>query len=107
MFLDHHKEVPIVVVVKEGEPIEKDVVHLSMPPTFKAKCYQTMWTLGNHLHVSSVEEHLTTCDNGVTSIFEQECVLGPKTRFCKTRIFRMGSRNIKVELWGTKSCFVV
>jgi hypothetical protein len=79
MFLDHHKEVPpfsiwikssIVVVVKEGEPIEKDVVHLSMPPTFKAKCYQTMWALGNHLHVSSVEEHLTTCDNGVTSIFE-------------------------------------
>jgi hypothetical protein len=48
-----------------------------MPPTFNAKSYQTMWAFGNHLHVSSVEEHLTTCDNGVTSIFEQECVLRP------------------------------
>jgi hypothetical protein len=66
----------IVIVVKEGEPIEKDVVHLSMPPTFEAKSYRTTWAFGNHL-LSNVEGHLTTCDNGVTSIFEQECVLGP------------------------------
>jgi hypothetical protein len=49
----------IVVVVKEGEPIEKDVVHSLMPLAFEAKSYQTMWAFGNHLHVSSVEEHLT------------------------------------------------
>ncbi len=36
-----------------------------------------MWAFSNHIQVSSVEKHLTTHDNGVTIIFEQECVLGP------------------------------
>jgi hypothetical protein len=36
-----------------------------------------MWAFGNHIWVSSVEEHLTMHDSGVTTIFEQECVLGP------------------------------
>jgi hypothetical protein len=68
----------IVTAIKEGDKIEKDVVHLSMPPTLEDRSYQTMWAFRNHNHVSSVEVHLTTQDNGtITSIFEQECVSGP------------------------------
>jgi len=48
-------------------------MHMSMPLMHEAKCYWTMWVFGNHIHVSSVEECLTKCDNGVTN-FEQECV---------------------------------
>jgi hypothetical protein len=65
----------IVVVIKNGDVIEKDVVHMLMPLTFEAKSYQAMWAFGNHIHVSSAEEHLTTFDNGVPKTFEQECVL--------------------------------
>jgi hypothetical protein len=36
-----------------------------------------MWVFGNHIRVSSAKEHLTTHDNGVTTIFEHECMLGP------------------------------
>jgi hypothetical protein len=34
-----------------------------------------MWAIGNHIHVSSAEKHLTTFDNGVATTFEQECVM--------------------------------
>jgi hypothetical protein len=36
-----------------------------------------MWAFSNHIQVSSVEKHLTIHDNGVTTIFEQECVPRP------------------------------
>jgi hypothetical protein len=36
-----------------------------------------MFVFGNHIHVASVEEHLTTRDNGVVATFEQAYVLGP------------------------------
>jgi hypothetical protein len=81
-----------------------------MPPTFNAKSYQTMWAFGNHLHVSSVEEHLTTCDNGVTSIFEQECVLRPIDQrwvFAKLEYVGWVDEISKLNYGGTKSCFVV
>jgi hypothetical protein len=55
--------------------IERDVVHMLMPPTFEAKSYCAMWAFGNHIHVSSVKKHLTTFDNGVVATFEQECVM--------------------------------
>jgi DNA gyrase/topoisomerase IV subunit B len=32
----------IITTFKERETIEKDVVHMSMPPTFKAKYYHVM-----------------------------------------------------------------
>jgi hypothetical protein len=50
---------------------------MSMPPTLEANPYQAMWAYSNYIHVSSVEEHLTTCDNGVATIYEQKCVFGP------------------------------
>jgi hypothetical protein len=36
-----------------------------------------MYAFGNHLHVSRGEEHLTTRDNGIVIMFEQECVSRP------------------------------
>jgi hypothetical protein len=36
-----------------------------------------MYVFGNHIHVASVEEHLTTRDNGLVATFEQAYVLGP------------------------------
>jgi hypothetical protein len=36
--------------------IEKDVVHMLMPPTFEVKSYQAMWAFGNHIHVSNAEQ---------------------------------------------------
>ncbi len=65
----------IIVAIKNGDVIERDVVHMLMPPTFEAESYWAMWTFGNHIHVSSVKKHLTTFDNGVVATFEQECVM--------------------------------
>lgn len=65
----------IVVAIKNGDVIERDVVHMLMPPTFEAESYWAMWTFGNYIHVSSVKKHLTTFDNGVVATFEQECVM--------------------------------
>jgi len=68
-FQNHLKELPplpmwiknsIVTTIKEGGIIEKNVVHLSMPPTCEARSYRSMWAFGNHIRVSSVEEHFTT-----------------------------------------------
>ncbi len=48
MFLDHLKEVPpflewirnsITTIVKEEDKIEKNLVHVSMTPTFEARSY--------------------------------------------------------------------
>jgi hypothetical protein len=36
-----------------------------------------MYAFGNHIHVVSVEEHLTTNDSGVNATFEHVCVSGP------------------------------
>jgi hypothetical protein len=83
----------IVTTIKEGDKIEKDVVHLSMPPTLEDRSYRTMWAFGNHNHVSSAEVHSTTRDNGtIVAIFEQECVSGPndKKPMVATRICGMG-----------------
>jgi hypothetical protein len=33
-----------------------------------------MYAFWNHIHVTSVEEHLTTYDNGVAATFEQTSV---------------------------------
>jgi hypothetical protein len=54
----------IVITIKNGDVIKKDVVHMLMPPTLEAKSYRAMWAFGNYnICVSSVEEHLTTCDS--------------------------------------------
>jgi len=47
--------------------------HMSMPLTLKARSYQAMHVFDNHIHIISVEEHLTTFNNGVAIIFEQQC----------------------------------
>ncbi len=48
MFLDHLQELPpflewiqnaIATTVKEGKVIERDVVHMSMPPTLEVQSY--------------------------------------------------------------------
>ncbi len=39
----------IAIIIKEGDIIEKDVVHLSMPPTFEAKSCWIMLAFGNHI----------------------------------------------------------
>ncbi len=83
MFPDYLKEVPpfpkwirnsITIIVKKGDKIEKDVVHVSMPPTLEAKNYRVMWVFSNHIRVLGAREHLIMHDNGVTTIFEHECV---------------------------------
>ncbi len=44
----------------------------------RSKCnWKRCGAFENHIHVSSVDEHLTTCDRGVMTGFERECVLGP------------------------------
>jgi len=43
---------------------------MSMPPTLEAWSYSVMYVFGNHIWVSSVEEHLTTFDNVVVATFE-------------------------------------
>jgi len=43
----------------------------------EATTYRAMYAFGNHLHVSRGEEHLTTRDNGIVIMFEQECVSRP------------------------------
>lgn len=47
-----------------------------MPPTLEDRSYRSMYAFGNHIHVVSAKEHLTTHDNGVIATFEQACVLG-------------------------------
>ncbi len=59
----------ITIAIKKGETIEKDVVHISMPP-IEVKSYQTMWVLVLIFMFLSVKEHLTTCDSGVVVTFE-------------------------------------
>jgi len=86
VFPNYLKEVPpfpewirnsITTIVKEGDKIEKDVVHVSMPPTLEAKNYRVMWVFSNHIRVLGVEEHSTMHDSGVTTIFQHECVSRP------------------------------
>jgi len=38
---------------------------MSMPPTLEATTNCAMYAFGNHLRVSSGEEHLTTRDSGI------------------------------------------
>jgi len=52
-----------------------------MPLTLEAKLYRSMYyAYENHIHLASVEKHLTTCDSGITTTFEETCVLGPHDR---------------------------
>jgi hypothetical protein len=44
----------------DWDTIDKNIMHVSMPPTLEAISYQTMYSYGNHIHVSSVEENLTS-----------------------------------------------
>lgn len=49
---------------------------MSMSPSLETRSYQSMWAYGNHIQVSSVEEHLSMIDCGVAIVFEQECQSG-------------------------------
>jgi hypothetical protein len=62
--------------IKHGEIIDEDV-HMSMPPTLEATTYRAMYAFGNHLYVSSGEEHSITRDSSIVATFEEECVLAP------------------------------
>jgi hypothetical protein len=44
-----------VVALNDGDTIDEDIVHMSMPPTLKAMPYQTMYVYGNHIRVTTVE----------------------------------------------------
>ncbi len=61
----------IASAIRNGEIIDKDTVHMSMLPRLEAMSYQSMYAYGNHIHVSSVEEHLKISDCGVVVYFEQ------------------------------------
>lgn len=68
----------IVTIIKARDTsIEKDVVHMFMKPTLEAWSYRGMQNFGNHFKVASAKKHLITNDNGVATIFQQECVLRP------------------------------
>ncbi len=67
----------IAMAFNDGDTIDKDVVHMSMLPTLETMSYQAVYVYGNHIHVISVEEHLTISDYGVMATFEQECVSSP------------------------------
>ncbi len=43
----------IATTIKKGDIIDKDIMHMSMPPMLEAKSCQTMWAFGNHIRVSS------------------------------------------------------
>ncbi len=50
---------------------------MSMLPTLEATTCCAMYAFGNHLCVSSGEEHLMTRDNAIAAMFQQECVSRP------------------------------
>ncbi len=116
MFLDHLQELPpflewiqnaIATTVKEGKVIERDVVHMSMPPTLEVQSYWTMWKFGSHIHVSSIKEHLTTCDNGVITTFEQECVSWPNDQLLQNWSMWDGLKKILELNYGVLTMVVL
>ncbi len=62
--------------IKDGEEIDKDTLHMSMPPTLATTSYHLIYALGKHIKVSSVE-HLKTLDSGVLTTFEHACISRP------------------------------
>ncbi len=79
-----------------------------MPHTLEVRSYWSMYAFGNHIHVVSVKKHLTTYDSGVVATFEQACVSGPNTNYCKIGLCTVGWENPKAKLWGVEYCgFVV
>jgi len=62
--------------IRNGEIIDKDVVHMSMPLTLEAMSYRSMYAYGNHIYVSNAKKQLKTNDCGVATTFEQECISG-------------------------------
>jgi hypothetical protein len=63
--------------IKDGEEIDKDTLHMSMPPTLPTRSYHLIYALEKHIKVLSVEEHLKTLDSGVVATFEDECISKP------------------------------
>jgi hypothetical protein len=100
VFPNNFKELPpflerirttIISSIKDGVYIDKDTLHMSMAPTLEARSYRTMYAFGNCIHVSSAEKHLTTCDNGVATTFDQICILRQNdTRFIITNLEYVG-----------------
>jgi hypothetical protein len=37
--------------IKDGEEIDKDTLHMSMPPTLPTRSYHLIYALGNHIKV--------------------------------------------------------
>ncbi len=86
MFPDELKEVPpflvwirnaIAIAIKNGDKINKNMLHMSMPPKLQARPYRAMYAFGTHIRVSNVEKHLTTLDSGVAATFQHECISRP------------------------------
>jgi len=67
----------IIVALNDGDTIDNDIMHVSMPPTMEAMSYRTMYAYGNHIHVANAKEHLTINDCGLVAIFEQKCISSP------------------------------
>ncbi len=61
----------IALAIRNAEIIDKNMVHMSMPPTLEAMSYRSMYAYGNHICVSSAEKHLRTNDCGIMVTFEQ------------------------------------
>lgn len=47
--------IAITLVMKEREQIDKNTLHMSMPPTLEARFYLTIYAFGNHIRVYATE----------------------------------------------------
>ncbi len=60
--------------------VARNIISLNSPPLEVAITCCSMYALGNHLQMASVERHLSCLDSGMVIIFEQQCHLHSNDR---------------------------
>ncbi len=60
----------IVKDMAKGVDVREDVISINAPPLEIPIAYLSMYAIGNHLRVASVEHHLSCSDSGVVATFE-------------------------------------
>jgi hypothetical protein len=67
IFPNHFKELSpfhvwiknvITSSIKEEDNIDKNMLHMFVPPTLEARSYRIMYVFGNHIHVSNAQDYL-------------------------------------------------
>jgi hypothetical protein len=66
-------KIAITSIFKEENEIDKNMLHMFMPPTLEAKSYQIMYVFSNHIHVSNAKDYLIAFDYSMTTTFEHNC----------------------------------